>query len=75
MKIYNKKSVSDDLKKYDYLSKDEDFIEITEWANGEGISITINMNTFELTFGQLDAINYLSQALKYESIKENNPKN
>ena len=75
MKIYNKKSVSDDLKKYDYLSKDGDFIEITEWANGEGISITINMNTFELTFGQLDAINYLSQALKYESIKENNPKN
>ena len=75
MKIYNKKSVSDDLKKYDYLSKDDDFIEITEWSDGEGISITINMNTFELTFGQLDAINYLSQALKYESIKENNPKN
>ena len=75
MKIYNKKSVSDDLKKYDYLSKDDDYIEVTEWSNGEGISITINMNTFELTFGQLDAINYLSQALKYESIKENNPKN
>ena len=75
MKIYNRKSVSDDLKKYDYLSKDDDFIEITEWSDGEGISITINMNTFELTFGQLDAINYLSQALKYESIKENNPKN
>lgn len=75
MKIYNRKSVSDDLKKYDYLSKEDDFIEVTEWSNGEGISITINMNTFELTFGQLDAINYLSQALKYESIKENNPKN
>ena len=30
MKIYNRKSVSDDLKKYDYLSKDDDFIEITE---------------------------------------------
>ena len=75
MKIYNKKSVIDDLKKYDYLSKEDDFIEVTEWSNGEGISITINMNTFELTFGQLDAINYLSQALKYESIKENNTKN
>ena len=75
MKIYNRKSVSDDLKKYDYLSKDDDFIEITEWFNGEGISVTINTTTFELTFGQLDAINYLSQALKYESIKENNPKN
>lgn len=75
MKIYNKKSVSDDLKKYDYLSKEDDFIEVTEWANGEGISVTINTTTFELTFGQLDAINYLSQALKYESIKENNSKN
>ena len=75
MKIYNKKSVSDDLKKYDYLSKEDDFIEVTEWFNGEGISVTINTNTFELTFGQLDAINYLSQALKYESIKENNSKN
>ena len=75
MKIYNRKSVSKKQKKYDYLSKDDDFIEITEWSDGEGISITINMNTFELTFGQLDAINYLSQALKYESIKENNPKN
>ena len=57
MKIYNKKSVSDDLKKYDYLSKENDFIEITEWFDGEGISVTINMTTFELTFGQLDAIN------------------
>lgn len=75
MKIYNKKSVSDDLKKYDYLSKEDDFIEVTEWFNGEGISVTINTTTFELTFGQLDAINYLSQALKYESIKENNSKN
>lgn len=75
MKIYNRKSVSDDLKKYDYLSKEDDFIEVTEWSNGEGISVTINTTTFELTFGQLDAINYLSQALKYESIKENNSKN
>lgn len=75
MKIYNKKSVSDDLKKYDYLAKEDDFIEVTEWSNGEGISVTINMNTFELTFGQLDAINYLSQALKYESFKENYTEN
>ena len=75
MKIYNKKSVSDDLKKYDYLSKEDDFIEVTEWSNGEGISITINMNTFELTFGQLDAINYLSQVLRYESFKENYTEN
>lgn len=72
MEFVKRKSVHDKLSKYDYLSNhdSDDFIEVTEWANGEGISITINMNTFELTFGQLDAINYLSQVLRYESIKE-----
>lgn len=73
MEFVKRKSVHDKLSKYDYLSNydSDDFIEVTEWANGEGISITINTNTFELTFGQLDAINYLSQVLRYESIKEN----
>lgn len=75
MKTGKRKAINDYLRKFDYLAKEDDFIEVTEWSNGEGISITINMNTFELTFGQLDAINYLSQALKYESFKENNPKN
>ena len=36
MEIVNKKSINDSLKKYDYLSKDDDFIEVTEQANGEG---------------------------------------
>lgn len=25
-----------DLKKFDYLAKDSDFIEVTDWTNGEG---------------------------------------
>lgn len=75
MKTGKRKAINDYLRRFDYLAKEDDFIEVTEWSNGEGISVTINMNTFELTFGQLDAINYLSQALKYESFKENNPKN
>ena len=33
--IYNKKSVMDNLKKYDYLAKDDDYIEVTQWYNGE----------------------------------------
>lgn len=68
MKFVNRKSVHDDLKKYDYLAKDNDYIEITEWVNGEGISINLNDKAIELTFGELDAINYLSNALKYETI-------
>lgn len=71
MKTGKRKAINDYLRRFDYLAKEDDFIEVTEWSNGEGISITINMNTFELTFGQLDAINYLSQALRYESFKEN----
>lgn len=68
MEFVNRKSVHDDLNKYDYMAKDNDFVEVTEWANGEGISIVLNDKAIELTFGELDAINYLSNALKYETV-------
>lgn len=66
MKFNNKKSVNDNLRIYDYLAKENDFIEITEWTNGEGISIDINEKHIELTYGELDAINYLSLSLEYK---------
>ena len=68
MEFVKRKSVHDKLSKYDYLlnQDSDDFIEVTEWANGEGITVTINEKIYELTHGQLDAINYLSQALRYE---------
>lgn len=75
MKTGKRRAINGYLHKFDYLAKEDDFIEVTEWSNGEGISVTINMNTFELTFGQLDAINFLSQALKYETFKENYTEN
>jgi hypothetical protein len=63
---YNKlKSVSDNLKKYDYLAKDNDFIQVTEWANGEGYNIDINDQSYNFTLGQLEAINYLTKSLDY----------
>ena len=73
MEFVKKKSVHDKLSKYDYLSNRDsnDFIEVTEWANEEGITVVINEKIYDLTYGQLDAINYLSQVLRYESIKEN----
>ena len=65
--IYNKKSVMDNLKKYDYLAKDDDYIEVTQWYNGEGWDIHIKDNvSFTLTIGQLEAINYLVKKLDYE---------
>ena len=66
MEKYKLKAISDDLRKYDYLAKEDDFIEVSEWSNGEGWNININDNTFQLTMGQLDAINYLTKTLDYD---------
>lgn len=67
---FNKrKAVYDKLHKYDYLAKDNDFIEITEWTNGEGYDIQISDNKhISLTSGELDAINYLCKCLQYEQL-------
>lgn len=65
MEKYTKQSITDNLKKYDYLAKDSDFIEITEWHNGEGFDIAINEKIISLTHGQLEAIDYLIKALTY----------
>ena len=70
MKIVNRKSIHDDLKKYCVLAKDNDHIEVTEWTNGEGWDITINDKIISLTWGELNAINYLTKALEYEEIKQ-----
>ena len=66
MEKYKLKAISDDLRKYDYLAREDDFIEVSEWSNGEGWNISINNNTFQLTMGQLDAINYLTKTLEYD---------
>lgn len=66
MEIKTRKTAFDSLKKYDFLAKDDDFIEITEWSNGEGFDISINdKQVFSITSGQLDAINFLVQSLSF----------
>ena len=62
-KIINKKSVSENLDKFSPIFKKTDFIEVTEWHNGEGWDIYINDTHISLTSGQLDAINYLTKSL------------
>lgn len=67
MEFTNRKSVNDKLSTYDYLAKDNDFIIVTEWTNHDGVDIEINDNKqFSLTFGELDAINYLTKTLDYK---------
>lgn len=67
MEFNSRKSVNDKLKKYDYLAKDNDYIEVIEWTNGEGYDIIINDKIISLTGGQIDAINYLVRSLEYKS--------
>lgn len=68
MDTYTRKAISDKLSKYDILSKnDSDFIEVCLWSNMEGFDVTINdKNVISLTYGQLEAINYLVKALDYK---------
>lgn len=63
-----RKTISDSLKKYDYHSNsDDDFIEVTEWSNGEGYDIMIESGTyhkaFSLTDGELQAVRMLTDEL------------
>lgn len=66
MDIVSRKSINDNLRKYDYLAKENSFIEVTEWGNGEGYDITIDDKVISLTIGQLDAIKYLTSVLQYQ---------
>lgn len=74
MEFNNRKSVNSPLKNYDYLCKDDDFIEITEWTNGEGYDISIetksNTKFYSLTHGELEAINHLIKSLEYNDHKD-----
>lgn len=66
MERNNRKTISDSLQRYDIFAKENDFIEITEWTNGEGIDISLNeKDVISLTYGQLDAIYHLSKELGY----------
>lgn len=65
MEIVKRNSVNVLLHKFDYLEMDKNsFAEATEWANGEGVDITINNKIYAFTWGQLKAINYLVLCLE-----------
>ena len=71
MKIVNRKSINDKLKKYNPCFKDSDYIEITEWVNGEGWDINMTCSDdfchISLHRDELEAINYLTKTLEYEN--------
>ena len=67
MEFNKRTSVKDDLRKYDHLANKDSIIQVTQWANGEGWDISIcDDPVISLTWGQLDAINYLVNTLQYQ---------
>ena len=67
MEITKVNQIPDNLKKYTYSGKDSDYITLTEWANGEGYDIDINGKLITLSDSELEAINYLTLALRYKN--------
>lgn len=65
MEFNKRKTVFDNLNKYDYICDKDDFIEVTEWTNGEGYDISFKNRTIQLTTGELDAIKYLVDSLQF----------
>ena len=67
MEVTKVNQITDSLKKYTYSGKDSDYITLTEWANGEGYDIDINGKLITLADDELEAINYLTLALRYKN--------
>lgn len=66
IETYKKNAVFCDLNDFDILAKKCDFIEITEWKNGDGFDVDIggtNTQMFQLTRGQFNAMKVLIKKL------------
>ena len=59
MKQYERKARFTELKPYDILAKEHDFMEVCEWSNGEGFDVTKNEQQFSLTWGQWQCLQAL----------------
>lgn len=66
----HRKSASCNTSLFDSLAPQESFTEITTWANGEGYDINIDDRRFSLSYGELDAINYLVKSLEVYEINK-----
>ena len=65
----DRRSIFEELKVFNPSAKSGDFIELTEWANGEGLDImisdSIGNRVFALSREELDGIEILSKLLDY----------
>jgi hypothetical protein len=60
---YIRNSRATALKPFDSFARDEDFMEVTDWYNGEGVDVFIQSVTgeqrFSLTWGEWEALKAL----------------
>jgi hypothetical protein len=62
IKKYQREAKFAELKPYCFMSEEHDFMELTEWWNGEGFDVVINSKgeqRFSLTWGQWEALQVL----------------
>jgi hypothetical protein len=67
IECYDKKAVFSELKEYCVMAKENDFIEITEWTNGEGYDINVSSGLgnqiFSLSDGEFNLIKKMIEKL------------
>ena len=66
MKINQRKTIFDSLKKYCITAKENEYIEVTEWTNGEGVDVSFSNRLYSLSYDEIDAINYLIKTLQLD---------
>lgn len=70
MEYHNTKTIIDKLKKYNSNRTQADYIQITQWVNGERWDIDINGEKhISINFDEFEAIKHLISCLTYETDK------
>lgn len=69
MEVKNRRSITKRLD-YDYLHSEDDYIEVTEWANGEGYDIATKKGITSFTHAELESIHELVTLFESGLIKE-----
>jgi hypothetical protein len=67
MESYTRKSFFEKLHGHCSFAGPDDYVEITEWANGEGFDVDISSklsNRFQLTWGEWEAIRKIVEHLE-----------
>lgn len=70
-----RRAVSDYLERYDTFANKGDFIEVTEWTNGEGIDIDLTYSNnvhkrISVTYGEFEAMMHVVKELQHYDAKD-----